>query len=405
MRVALIALLLWVSVGCRPVDVVTDATDTSLWGAVWTVAEAPLVNAPAIHATHEQVMLGWVGSDVAGVHHDVVALGETGRSERTVLPLPPRAPRDSALYPAAGARRHLLWLDIADGDGRTAQLYSAVIEDTLEVFRGPLPVGEDGALCYDALPTLDGGLWALWNDGDATNPTLHSGFIDPTGLVLRTQPLVNTTGCPVVIAGLEDDYVLWAADNRLRLATFLNGRLVGVRAITSTPVLSSGDRVRAITAGADETTLHVFWNVSGADGRSTVWTAGGAGTASAWTEPRPLSLTAGDTPAVAETTYNTGSADSATLGDGIAVRWAAPLRGPTNVMPVAVVTDDGVLGVLYYAEGDAVAYQRLMTVGTLLAPPALRTDRDRHLYLAWSEVTPGGPARLRLTSTKALGGG
>jgi hypothetical protein len=85
----------------------------------------------------------------------------------------------------------------------------------------------------------------------------------------------------------------------------------------------------------------------------------------------------------------------------LAPAWASPLRGITTLLPLAVWVD-GALGVLYLDAGEVVGYQRVVDVPGLLAPPALRLDRDRHLYLAWTEPLPVGAAALRMTTTRPV---
>ena len=87
--------------------------------------------------------------------------------------------------------------------------------------------------------------------------------------------------------------------------------------------------------------------------------------------------------------------------------WVRPLAGQFDTLPVAAYMDtaspttpDQVI-VAYFRGGQVVGYQPIVPLQTtLLAPPALYADRDRHLYLAWSEPTANGYAELKLTTTR-----
>jgi hypothetical protein len=48
------------------------------------------------------------------------------------------------------------------------------------------------------------------------------------------------------------------------------------------------------------------------------------------------------------------------------------------------------------------AFQHITPVQALLRPPVLRTDRDRYLYLAWSEPGDSGVADLKFVSTRPI---
>ncbi|MBL8121051.1 MAG: hypothetical protein JNJ78_26350, partial [Anaerolineae bacterium] len=66
---------------------------------------------------------------------------------------------------------------------------------------------------------------------------------------------------------------------------------------------------------------------------------------------------------------------------------------------------DGSLGVLYWQAGTIRGYQAVVTPAPkLLAAAEVLSDRDRHLYLIWSEPTPAGYANLNMTTTRQLDG-
>ncbi|MEO1441730.1 MAG: hypothetical protein AAFV33_15130, partial [Chloroflexota bacterium] len=103
------------------------------------------------------------------------------------------------------------------------------------------------------------------------------------------------------------------------------------------------------------------------------------------------------------TTLNTGITFAATeSAGGFTAAWTAPLRGVTGVLPVAAEVNGDRLSILYLQGGAVVGYQEVLPTRPLLGSPELQLDTDRHLYLAWSEPTDVGAARMKLTSTRDL---
>jgi hypothetical protein len=390
---------------CRPESVI-DEGDTSTWGDVITLATAEQSDAPALHAAQDRVTLSWIGADDSGVHQDIRAIGNQRLSQTVVLPLPPTFPRNSRLFTATrDPRLHLLWLDV-DDDG-TSQLHSALIDETMSVFRGQLQVSESGARCFDAFSLADGQLWAVWANTDFQTPVLYSANIEQTGLVLRVQEMAPVSACPVAVQTASSNFVLWQDTDGLMLARFLNGRLETSRRIADVPLLGEGDQMMSFRAGADAEWIYAFWNITRADGSDETWFTAGQLVSDLWESPILLQLTI-DADISYTTTYNSGQTWAAQPDDeGLRAAWAAPLPGVTSILPVAIYTENveqpgGAIGVVYFEDGRVAGYQWVVDVRGLLRAPRLTTDRDRHLYLAWSEPTDTGPAQIRLTATRRL---
>lgn len=375
----------------------------SVWGDVRTLAQAESAAAPvlAIHPTDVQLAAAWIGADSSGVHHDALALVGDIQSPIVVLPLPPAAPYDLQLVPAALGGHHRLWLDV-DANAQ-AQLYSAVIDSTLNVYR-TLTLSEAGALCYDVLPQRDGGLWVFWYGGQANYQGMYAAQLDATGLVLRRLRLLTGGGCPYVATSALGDALLWQdARGALYGASVRAGQLREPLRLTAEPLpLTDGQRVVSAFAAHDGERLYLLWNVRDLGGNAQTWLAHGQLSADTWQPATPLRYSAAPDTAFI-TSYNGGTATQASATHtGDAVGLAAPLRGATGRLPLAVYTPSaGAVGVLYLDGGAVVGYQAVSTVAPLLDAPRLYTDRSRHLYLTWSEPTPqGGTATLQLATTR-----
>lgn len=392
-----VMILLWL-VACTPQPA---PPLTSTWGAVVTVGTAEQTRAPAMAAVKDRVTLAWIGASEAGVHQDIAAVQGGSQSAVITLPLPPTFPRDSRLFPAAGERNvHLLWLDV-DSAGNP-QLYSAVVDETLTLFRGALPVSVAGGRCFDGFSQPDRALWAVWYGGSDAAPALYSAYIDPTGLILRRQYMRLGGGCPVAVATFSGRYLLWMRGDDLYAAPFRNGAISEPRIVGEMPALFDGDRLRSLRGGSDGTRLYAFWNITRANGDHETWLASGTPDTITWDKPRRLVI-APDANTPFETTFNTGktAAASGAVG-GINAAWASPLRTVNDPLAVAVQVDNVALGVVYLRGGDAVGWQRVVSTNPLLGAPELQTDVNRHLYLAWSEPLDTGVARMQVTSTRHL---
>jgi hypothetical protein len=374
----------------------------SVWGDVVTVGTAPQTDAPGMVALPQRVTLAWVGATGAGVHHDVAAVLADQVTPVVTLPLPPRAPRSSRLFPLGNSNNHhLLWLDL-DENG-TPQLYSALIDETLSVFRGPVRVSEASARCYDAFTQANGSLRVVWLTSDPADPDLHDVEIDNTGRVLR-RVLMNAVGggCPVAVPTLDERYLLWGTANNLHLTRYTSGYLTDEMTVSRTPTLFDGDRLRSLRGGSDGAVVYAFWNITRAGGADETWYTAGQPTDPDW--PAPIRLTAlADDAEPFETTFNTGRTAAASEGlSGPGLAWAAPLRGVTEVLPVAVEINGSALGVVYLRGGAVVGVQQVIATRPLLGVPELQTDRDRHLYLAWAAPSDVGGAQIRLAATRPL---
>ena len=109
------------------------------------------------------------------------------------------------------------------------------------------------------------------------------------------------------------------------------------------------------------------------------------------------SNTAGDT-LLEQPGYNIGEIIQPE-SDAQPVSWAAPLSGQHDPLAIALTTPDETLAIGLLHEGEFIGYQPLLEHITLLRPPHLLTDRERYLYLAWSQTTETTDMNLNLWTT------
>jgi len=385
--------------GCAAQRTAPVISAPSAWRPPLTVGVAEQRRAPAMAVSADQVTFAWVGASESGVHQDIVAIRGGQITPAVTLPLPPTFPRDSQLIPAGGEYNyHLIWLDV-DGQG-TAQVYTAVIDRTLGVFRGVLPVSERGARCFDTFANPDNSLWVVWQSH--TDDTLHTAYIDPSGRVLRTQALGAAQGCPSTASTSEARYLAWPQQGQIYIAAFSgSGNMQPPQAVVASPSLGDADRLRGVSVAGSADRLYVFWNITRANNVDESWFASGTllGT---WEPPQRLVLSSDEATPYA-TTYNTGPAYAAQQRwEGQQVAWADPLRIASDVLPVAAEIDGNKIGVLYFEAGRVAGYQPVAPTGSLLGTPRLASDRDRFLYLIWSDPQETGAAHFNVSATKTL---
>lgn len=395
---------------CAPPNEITPTPPQSLWGEIITVGQTEQSDAPAMLVTPTQVVTAWIGSDKDGVHQDIRLITPGGISARDVLPLPPVHPYAQEVFPALDNGLHFLWLD-QDGDSQETRLFSAFVRPygldaprPARVERGPIRVTDKQTLRYAAISNDDLSLWVVWSGGLLAEPSLYAQQIDAISRPRQVRMLVNDGDYPALIRANDGTvYLFWQATaGQVYRATLGDGVLKDVQAITTAPPWGQGDRLINLSAGLDADTGYVFWNLVRADGTAETWVASGGLTAT-WQAPTRLGIQ-WTSKTTFQTGFNSGIVYPAQVGSQM-VSWAAPSAGQSVVLPVAAQAGTGLLVMLYLRGGQPVGYQEITPLANpMVGIPEVTTDRDRHVYLAWSQPTDVGYADLRVTSTKVLVG-
>jgi hypothetical protein len=211
--------------------------------------------------------------------------------------------------------------------------------------------------------------------------------------------LVRDADWPTLVRSNDgDQHLFWrkATDGRLYYGMVENETLTGTQQIDSAIDLQAGDRLHNLMAALDQSYLYLFWNLTRLTGESQSWMLSGALETLDWREPVRLGVEIGE--GTIETGFNSGRVTSTSSGSTY-LRQVTPLPGQFDTLPVAAHLDDS-LAMVYFRGGQIVGLQRIAPVELLLGPPGLQTDRERHLYLTWSEPTEDGTAALKLTTTR-----
>ena len=371
----------------------------STWGPVFALAQAEQSHGPALWANTSHVTAAWVGADQTGVHQDVRMLAGNLLSETSALPLPPVHPYAQSLYPAAADSLHLLWLDADSGDTR---LFAALVSPALTLESGPNTISGGETLNYAAVPAGDGSLWAVWTGGPPGEPALYARRIDSIGRpAADIMTLAHDADWPALAwttAGTR--HLIWRCASSGELYHSIL-RDDGLSHITPTGIAVSaepGDRLHSLYAAVDRTHIYALWNITRASGAEQVWFTTSAIDGGRWQAPQRLGVESEQTETAVETGFNTGPARAAHAGDDW-LRWAAPLSGQHDVLPIVAQSGTG-LTVIYMRAGQIIGYQITVPQVKIIGPAHLASDANRHLYIAWAEPEDNGPATLRLTTTR-----
>ncbi len=384
---------------CAPVAP-TSTDDTSLWGRVYHLADTEQAQAPALWVDPDGlVTAAWIGADERGVHHDARGLSETLLSDTITLPLPPVRPYAQQLLPASQEALHLLWLDL--GADNQQHLFAARLQAGLVVERGPTVISERDTLHYTALPLNDGDVQVIWSGGLLAEPALYAQIISERGIPREAVLLLRDADWPALLRTHEGRlHLFWlkASDHTLQYG-ILNGQTISnIETVPNVIRLERGDRLHGLYPAVDLTHLYLFWHVTRRSGENETWLITRALNGGDWDQPRIIGVGAFSERALLQTGFNTGRVSAASEGEN-GLHWGVPMSGQFALLPVAGRVEDHLV-IVYFQAGSIAGYQRLISLRTLIGPPTLFTDRDRYLYVAWSEPNDTGQAELKLTGSR-----
>ncbi|MEQ9032947.1 MAG: hypothetical protein RLP44_29775, partial [Aggregatilineales bacterium] len=317
------------------------------------------------------------------------------------LPIPVAYPHDLQFVPVTAGGGHLFWIDAIynqpEGD---ALLWMARLNENAEMPRAHIRLADIRAETFDVIADGDGGARVLWTGGSRGEPTLYLQAIDVIGRPNFPQRLTTDARFPAFIT-LDDGlgaYWLRASDHLVIYGDLVNDELENITSAIDSPLISPADRIVDFHALTDSVTTYLFWMIVRGDGSAETWFAHRPLSSENWSAPERLGIgEMSDTRY--ETTFNGGSAFLTSRGENW-LQWSSPLSGNFDFVTLAGEIGDELV-IMYLAEGSVIAVQPVVTLNhALIGAPALVTDRDRHLYLTWSEPTLNGAAHQNFTSTK-----
>ena len=385
-----------------PSPTLSPAPATSAWGEIITVGQAEQSNAPAIlPLDRNRLVIAWTATESNGFSQVIHFWDEAIAPDANRLTLPATYAQGQWLTPVITDRVHLLWLDIdlnAPNDGM--RLWTATISPDLQIGLGTIRISDRRTNHYSAVPTGDGGLSIVWSGGLLAEPSLYWQRIDFWGRSQYPTPIITGGDWPILVYVNPTLYLFWLGvpDGQIYRATLSNGAPENVTVIGSSVALNRGDRLATFSAGVDVTHIYLFWNIVRADGEAQTWFTAGAPTATSWNPPAQMGIAVSDIPF--ETGFNGGAGLRAVAG----TTWlsqVAPLTGQADTLAIAAQVE-ATLGIIYLRAGEITGFQRVVALAEpgLIGMPSFAADRNRHLYLAWSQPTLNGYADLNLTMTR-----
>lgn len=334
-----------------------------------------------------------------------------------------RQPWHLSLIPATGGW-HLLWQDL-DRFGE-ARLYSALLDLTGQLVRGPLLLAPDPVGDYAALAAR-GAAIVVWTD-TANTPTLFGYQIDAAGRPLGSPPVAIARGASQPMLARQNDgtWLLgWVArpfsphaPDTLRSVKLLTSRQSLPWESAGQPVVLDTLALENVTSfiehaalGLDQTHVYVFVTQRDAATQQSATTVLTAPLQSLTRTSRVERLALPDSLEIREaalpTGFNTGAAlavpASTSSASSLALDWLAPVGGQYDVLPAAANARGNLL-VTYWRAGQWVGLQVIETSSVDSAALALVTDPGRHLSLLWtSRASSDSEApRLQLSTTQAI---
>jgi hypothetical protein len=389
------------SASCSTTPDPTPIPTYSTWGEIITIGQAEQTQAPAIIAGDDNRLAAtWVDaadSDVFQVIH--FWTGEI-RPDADDLSLSATFPHRQTLAPAADDRVHLLWLDIDPDDPIGGnRLWAITVTPDLQGERGTIRLSDRRTDHYSAA-TIGSVMWVVWSGGVQSEPSLYVQRVDGLGRPQVPEPIIAKGDWPVLAHGDDALYLYWLGvpHGHVYRAVLREGVLEDAAVVTTNVPLERGDRLVTFDAGIDGDHVYLFWNIVRANGDAQTWMTSGSPDADHLLSPVRMGVAMSDKPF--ETGYNGDSGQQAAAGS-IWLSWAAPIKGPSNTLAVAAQVRDS-LSIVYLRDGEIVGYQHVVTLKQpgLIGLPSLSTDRNRHMYLAWSQPTGDGYADLNLTMTR-----
>ena len=396
----LLAMLLTACMPSSSLSITPTAIPRTAWGDIYTIGQASYAPAPNMIVDKGDVLMAWVGEDDERVFQAFRSWREGQLDEIAIPVLDSFSPFEARIFPADQDGYHLLWLD-TDFDTEKIQLFSAYLDNTLTTIIAPDSISDQQTSHYTAINEGQGALWVVWSGGLLAEPSLQVVRIDGLGRPMFPERLTLDGDYPVFAKTLDNQvYLFWISrvNQRVMRAAFIDGELENIRAISQLPERATSDRLAEFSVMFDRTHYYLFWNITREDGQSETVFSTAPLESDDIVIPQALRISVDNSNSI-QTGFNSGIVSTAVSAGTTRLSWARPLNESADILPIAVQNGSSI-GIVYMQGGAIIGYQSLAETGRLLASPQITTDRDRHLYLTWSQPTPYGIADLNFTTTR-----
>ncbi len=370
------------------------------WGDIVTIGQASYAPAPNIIVDNGDVIMAWVGEDDERVFQAFKGWRNDALDTIAIPVLESFSPFEQKIFPADQDGLHLLWLD-TDFDTEKIKLFSAYLDNTLTTIIAPDSISDQQVTHYTAIDDVQGALWVVWSGGLLAEPSLNVMRIDGLGRPMFPERL-RLDGDYPVFARTHDNqiYLFWTSrvNQQVMRAEFIDGELHNIIAVSRLPDRATSDRLAEFSVSFDRTHTYLFWNITREDGHAETYISTAPIDSDEVTTPQPMTMSV-DASNTIQTGFNSGIVSTAVSAGSTVLSWVNPLNESADILPVAVQNGESI-GVVYMQGGAIIGYQSLAETGHLLGSPQIATDRDRHLYVTWSQPTAYGVADLNFTTTR-----
>lgn len=327
------------------------------------ISRAAQIEPPALAVDGEELVAFTLGSDAAGIHHDVRVWSQTtGLSLPTILPLPPQHPFHQRAYPGLNAT-HLLWIDSDPAAPEFNRVYGALISGDQVVLRGPTAISAAGhhVVSFSALPQPDGGLIAAYQGGGRGESDLYLVDVDATGVPRPAQYAASNLDGFAMTSGAEDDWLIWyaTATGQIMRAPIVADTLASPIITAPMIYLGPGDRMIGMNASIWGDQAGAIINVARMDGTIEAWRVQGDLDAPFWDAPGLITTTAGEP--VTQAVFVPHTADFVGSAAGQITLWQ-------------------------HADASAQAV-RTGIPAHMVRPPTVLATSSGHAFIAWSDVS------------------
>ncbi|MCU0465369.1 MAG: hypothetical protein MUF38_12475 [Anaerolineae bacterium] len=358
------------------------------WGQAAALAQSPSISPSALAADGDGFTLAAFQPIGGGVER--LTLFTDGQPIQT--PITARAPYALTLHTAAEGGFFAVWLD--HDPARGSQLTIARLNPDGSTANGALVAAEMPVVRYSAATQPDGSLWVVWSATPIPEPALFSSRVDGRGRARTPERIQAAADHPTLLRADGQTWLYWLseADGAAYRAELTDAQPSAAVRVADGPTLAPSDTLTSLSVGADTTHAYLFWQIMAADGGGQVWWTAGASQEGGWPPAIPLGLTTDPTESP-QAGFNHGALEGAGLGTEL-TGWLLPASGQSDALPTAAVWSGG-LGVVYWRGGLPFAAQTVVEdAPRLIAPPAVASNTERDLTLAWWDA--GDPVTATL---------
>lgn len=327
------------------------------------ISRTDQIEPPALAVDGDELIAFTLGSDAAGIHHDVRVWSQTdGLSLPTILPLPPQHPFHQRAYPGLTAT-HLLWIDADPAAPEFNRVYGAIISGDQVVLRGPTAISAAGhhVASFSALPQPDGGLIAAYQGGGRGESDLYLVDVDATGVPRPAQYALSNLDGFAMTSGADGDWLVWyaTATGQIMRAPIVADTLSSPIVTAPMIYLGPGDRMIGMSVSIWGVQAGAILNVARLDGAIEAWLVQGDLDAPFWDAPELITTAA-----------------SVPVTQAVFVSHTAEFVG----------TAAGQITLWQYSEGTAQAL-RPGIPAHMVRPPTVLATSSGHAFIAWSDVS------------------